>query len=187
MTADELCRTDSERACLGTLRAASGGDPAMERHCVRQLAIAERLAGPRTVDRELLSCAAWLHDAGLWTDSAEPYVTEGALLARRTLAPWHWPQERLQRLMDACEQHHAPTSRASMGLEVELIRQSDLVDVTRGLVRFGLDRGWLAGLFAEVPRDGIYRMLARAVGGELRRRPRTITEVFVAPRRTGAA
>jgi len=30
-----------------------------------------------------------------------------------------------------------------MGLEVELVRQSDLVDVTGGLVNFGLDRRWL--------------------------------------------
>jgi len=39
----------------------------MERHCQRQLAIAERLAGGRAFDRELLLCACWLHDTGLYT------------------------------------------------------------------------------------------------------------------------
>ena len=39
----------------------------MERHCQRQLAIAERLVGGRAFDRELLLCACWLHDTGLYT------------------------------------------------------------------------------------------------------------------------
>jgi HD superfamily phosphodiesterase len=58
------------------------------------------------LDRELLLCACWLHDAGLYTPSRDPYVTEGARLAARVLAPFGWPPERLQRCMDACEQHH---------------------------------------------------------------------------------
>jgi HD superfamily phosphodiesterase len=42
---------------------------------------AERLAGDRPFDRELLLCACWLHDLGLFTVSRDPYVTEGARLA----------------------------------------------------------------------------------------------------------
>jgi hypothetical protein len=75
-------------------------------------------------------------------------------LAARVLKPFGWPPERLQRCMDACEQHHAPRSRMALGLEVELIRQSDLVDVTAGLVNFGLDRGWLRGLSAKSRETG---------------------------------
>lgn len=156
----------------------------MERHCLRQFAIAEQLAGERAYDRELLLCACWLHDAGLFTHSHDPYVTEGARLAARVLEPFGWPPERLQRCMDACEQHHAPRSRMAMGLEVELVRQSDLVDVTRGLVNFDLDRGWLRALFREVPRDGFWRLVGSSVMGELRRRPASLTGVFVSPRRT---
>ena len=84
--------------------------------------------------------------------------------------------------MDACEQHHAPRSRLAMGLEVELIRQADLVDVTAGIVNFGLDRRWLR----DVPRDGFWRLLGGAVLGELRHRPASLTGVFVSPRRTRA-
>ena len=68
-------------------------------------------------------CArCWLHDIGLYTDSRDPYVTEGARLAARVLEPFGWPPARLQRCMDACEQHHAPRSQMAMGLEVELVR-----------------------------------------------------------------
>ena len=149
MNADALSTTPATRAALEALRTAVGSDSPMERHCLRQFAIAERLAGDRPFDRELLLCACWLHDAGLYTHSRDPYVTEGARLAARVLEPFAWPPERLQLCMDACEQHHAPRSRMAMGLEVELVRQSDLVDVTAGLVNFGLDRRWLRRLFRE--------------------------------------
>jgi hypothetical protein len=156
----------------------------LERHCLRQFAIAERLAGDRAFDRELLLCACWLHDLGLFTLSRDPYVTEGARLAARVLEPFGWPPERLQRCMDACEQHHAPRSRIALGLEVELVRQSDLVDVTAGLVTFGLDRRWLRELFREVPRDGLWRLIGSAVLNELRHRPASLVGVFLSPRRT---
>jgi hypothetical protein len=184
MNADALSDTPATQAALEAMRAAAGSDGPMERHCVRQFAIAERLAGERAFDRELLLCASWLHDLGLFTHSRDPYVTESARLASRVLKPFGWPPERLQRCMDACEQHHAPRSRMAMGLEVELIRRSDLVDVTAGLVNFGLDRGWLRDLFREVPRDGLWRLIGSAVLGELRQRPASLTGVFLSPRRT---
>jgi predicted metal-dependent HD superfamily phosphohydrolase len=184
MNADALSASPAARAALEALRAAAGSHGPMERHCLRQFAIAERLAGDRAFDRELLLCACWLHDVGLFTDSRDPYVTEGARLAARVLEPFGWPSERLQRCMDACEQHHAPRSRMAMGLEVELVRQADLVDVTAGLVNFGLDRGWLRDLFHEVPRDGLWRLIGSAVLNELRHRPASLTGVFLSPRHT---
>jgi len=184
MNADALSDTPAARAALEALRAEGGSDSRLERHCLRQFAIAERLAGDRAFDRELVLCACWLHDLGLYTHSRDPYVTEAARLAARVLEPFGWAPERLQRCMDACEQHHAPRSRIAMGLEVELVRRSDLVDVTGGLVNFGLDRGWLRGLFRDVPRDGLWRLIGSAVLGELRHRPASLTRVFVSPQRT---
>jgi hypothetical protein len=75
-------------------------------------------------------------------------------MAARILEPFEWPPDRLQRT-DACEQHHARRAPIAIGLEVELMRRSDLVDVTTGLASFGLDRRWLRELFREVPRDGL--------------------------------
>jgi HD domain-containing protein len=186
MDADTLSTTPAAQAALKALRAAAGANGPMERHCRRQFAIAARLAGGRAFDRELLLCACWLHDAGLYIPSHDPYVTEGACLADRVLTPFGWPTERRQRCMDACEQHHAPRSRMAMGLEVELVRQADLGDVTAGTVTFGLDRRWLRALFRDVPRDGFWRLLSGAVLGELHHRPASLTGVFVSPRRTRA-
>jgi hypothetical protein len=184
LTADELCTTPAELEALRALRGLAGTDSAMERHCHRQFLIAVRLAGARAYDRELLLCGCWLHDAGVYIDSSAPYVTEGGLLAARIVEPYAWEPERRQRLLDACEQHHAPRSRIKLGLEVELLRQADLVDVSAGLVNFGLDRGWLKALFGEVPRSGFIRLLGRIAAHELRTRPTSLVRVFIAPTRT---
>jgi hypothetical protein len=180
---DDLVTTEAERACLTALRAATGEtDGAMERHCVRQFLIAERLteAIPAAVDRELLLCAALLHDAGLYpgVSTGDVYVTDSRRLAERTLAPFGWPHERLARCLDAVEQHHALRSRQGWGAEVELVRRSDLVDVTRGVAAFGLPRTWTRELFRSVPRTGLYRMLARQVLRMARERPRTLARIF---------
>jgi HD domain len=185
--ADDLVTTDAERACLDALRAATREpDGAMERHCVRQFLIAERLGEAvfGEVDRELLLCAALLHDAGLYpgVSTGDVYVTDGRRLAERTLPPFGWPPSRLALCLDAVEQHHALGSRWDWGAEVELMRRSDLVDVTGGLVAFGLSRRWLRGVFRAVPRDGFWRMLSSEVLRMARERPRTLARIAT-PRR----
>jgi hypothetical protein len=64
---------------------------------------------------------------------------------------------------------------------VELVRRSDLVDVSGGLVSFGVDRWWLRNLARELPRRGFYALLAREGGRMLRERPATIPRIW-APR-----
>ena len=127
--ADELLRTDAEAAALEALRVATGEtDGDMERHTVRQYLIAERLADTRgiTFDRELLLCASFLHDAGLYgpASTGDVYIKDSVRYARRTLEPLGWPEDRLRVCLDACEQHHAFTARWPMGNEVELVRRS---------------------------------------------------------------
>jgi hypothetical protein len=182
--ADELATTDAERACLTALREATGTpDDPMERHCVRQFLIAERMAADRgiEVDRELLLCANLLHDAGLFpgVTTGDVYIVDSRRLAERTLQPFDWEPERFARCLDAIEQHHAPRSRWDWGAEVELVRRSDLVDLSRGLINFGVNRGWLRKLFREVPRTGLYRLIASGLIRE--QRPRDLPRIFTPP------
>jgi hypothetical protein len=55
------------------------------------------------------------------------------------------------------------------------------VDVSRGLVRFGLDRWWLRTVYRELPSTGFHRFLARETWRMARERPRTLPRIF-APR-----
>ena len=96
-------------------------------------------------DRELLLCASFLHDSGLYdtANTGDVYINDSARYARRTLEPFGWPEKRLRVCLDACEQHHAFTTRWWMATEVELVRRSDLVEVYPELRRFGIPRSWL--------------------------------------------
>ena len=118
--ADELARTDAERACLAEVRSLAGTTAGpLEHHNVRAFLIAERLAERRglKVDREVLLCAAHLHDAGLYPGAATDasYVEDGARLAERLLAPYNWPPARLKRCADAIERHHELRRSGSAG------------------------------------------------------------------------
>jgi hypothetical protein len=107
----------------------------------------------------VLLCASFLHDAGLYgpASSGDVYIKDSARYARRTLEPLGWPEQRLRACIDACEQHHALTSRWWMPDEVELVRRSDLVEVFPELVRFGIPRSWLKReLWRAVPRAGFW-------------------------------
>jgi hypothetical protein len=185
--ADELATTDAERACLTALREATGSvDDPMERHCVRQFLVAERMAADigLVVDRELLLCATFVHDAGLYPSvtTGDVYVADSRRLAQRTLEPFGWDPERLAKCLDAIEQHHATRSRWEWGAEVELVRRADLTDETRGLFRFGVDRGWLRDLFRQFPRNGLYRVISAGLLHEARHHPGNLPRIFRPPR-----
>jgi HD domain len=157
----------------------------MERHTVRQFLIAERMAADRglEVDRELMLCATFLHDAGLYPSvtTGDVYTADGKRLAERTLAPFDWEPTRLAHCLDAIEQHHSPRSRWDWGTEVELVRRSDLVDLSAGLVSFGVSRSWLRALFREIPRTRFYRMIALGLLYSARQDPRNIPRIFTPP------
>jgi HD domain-containing protein len=182
MRGDELARTDAERACLQALRDAAGDvDGPMERHCVRLFLIAERMGEDvdGELDREVLLCAALLHDAGLYpsVSTGDVYVSDGRRLAERALEPFGWEPGRLRRCLEAIELHHLRGAVWDRGAEVELTRRADLADVSRGLFRFGVPRDWLRSLFRSVPRRGLYRMLTREIARMARERPRTLTRI----------
>jgi hypothetical protein len=118
--ADELVSLESEAVALDALRTATGEtDGDMERHTVRQYLIAERLADTRGIayDREVLLCASFLHDTGLYgpASSGDVYIKDSARYARRTLQALGWPEERLRVCIDACERHHDAVVDAQRG------------------------------------------------------------------------
>ncbi len=184
--ADTACTTDASRACLAELRSLSGevAGP-MERHGLRVYEIAGEMARRRglDVDREVLLCAAWLHDAGLYAGAStrSTYVVDGRHLLERVVATFDWPSERLRLAGDTIERHHELRSQWHRAHEIELMRRADLVDISAGAVRFGLDRGWLHDLAERIPRRGMAGHIAKLVGGALRTKPLTMLEIFRRP------
>ncbi len=180
---DELAVTPAERDVLQRLRAATGrADGPMERHCLRARYIAAELSRRRgwDIDGEVLTVAAILHDIGLYPGASRGgvYTADGAELAREILPGHGWSAERIERCAEAIDCHHELRSQLARGGEVEALRLADLVDVSGGLLLFGLDRRWLRALNRSVPRRGLVGELIREVGRVLRERPLTVPRIF---------
>jgi HD superfamily phosphodiesterase len=181
---DSLAVTEPEREALSRLRSATGaiGGP-MERHCLRCRHIAAELAGRRgwIIDGEVLTVAAILHDIGLYPGVASGgvYTADGATLARALLRPRGWSADRIELCSQAIDRHHELRPQRARGAEVEALRLADLIDVSGGRLRFGLDRAWLTELRRTVPVDGLVGELVREVGRALRERPLTLPRIFL--------
>jgi len=155
----------ARHACLIALRRATGIDEGpMELHSLRVERIALRLADleDHDVDELALRCAALLHDIGLydpWWDGG-PYPQASGQAAQEVLGKVGFASRRLALCRSAVRRHHAPTDQSSLGKEVELLRRADLIDISRGVISFGLPRQWLVDLFDQLPRTGFGRHVA---------------------------
>jgi predicted hydrolase (HD superfamily) len=153
----------------------------MERHGLRDFLIADRLATAREleVDREVLLITGLLHDIGLYDEASHGvYVREGAEFTAELLRAQGWDEGRIRLCFDAIDRHHETRSQWECGAEVEVIRRADLVDLTSGLVTFGLPREWLRDLSRSVPRDGTYATLGHEVAKQLIHRPLQFVQIF---------
>ncbi len=185
VTAEDLVRSEAEVAALTALREVTGeaGGP-MERHGMRCFLISERQAADRDlmVDHEILLVAGLLHDIGLYDGASEGgvYVTDGRNFAERLLAGRPgWDARRTLLCLEAIERHHEVRPQWHAGPEVELMRRADMVELSSGLVNFGVSRGWIRGLWRAVPRDGLYGEVGKMVAKAARERPTSLPKILI--------
>jgi HD domain len=181
--ADGLTRSELERRFLAELRTASGEvDGPMERHGVRCFLLIQLLARDRgvAIDRELALCASLIHDAGLYDSITEGgvYTDEGGAFAERLFAEAGETPARARLVADACAYHHALRDQSARGIEVELLRLADRIEVSGGLLRAGLSREQVHSVFDSVSRAGFYSGVAGLLGHALRERPLTLPRIF---------
>lgn len=127
------------------------------------------VAAPDT--QRKIAIAAAFHDLGIWSEGTMDYLPPSAALATeylraRGLDAWAPEVERMIAM------HHRVRACDASGDElVEALRQADLVDLTFGVVPFGLDRALVATVKDEFPNAGFHRCLARLLAGRLRTHP----------------
>lgn len=122
-----------------------------------------------------LSCAvqiaAAFHDLGIWTHGTLDYLAPSIQLARAFL------DERGESQLDEqvsalIKQHHKLRPyRQAHAASVEAFRQADTIDVSLGLLSFGLPRPFIRKVQARYPDLGFHWMLARASARQLLRTP----------------
>jgi hypothetical protein len=110
---------------------------------------------------EKVAIAAAFHDLGIWTDQTFDYLEPSVALATAYLAEAGrdaWIPE----IAAMIREHHKITHyRGDPGWLVEDFRRADWIDVTLGVLTFGMPRGFLREVQAAWPDAGFHRLLVR--------------------------
>lgn len=146
---------------------ALGGDArAYGNHALRVANLCFALRPGDEAQLEKTAIAAAFHDLGIWTDKTFDYLGPSERLALVQLAQSgraDWSLEISEMIL----QHHK--LRRYRGRDewlVEPFRRADLIDVTQGVIRFGLPREFVRDLYELWPTEGFH---GRLVDFELER------------------
>jgi len=120
---------------------------------------------------EKIAVAAAFHDLGIWTDRTFDYLPPSVKLAADYLAQSgraEWTAE----IAAMIQEHHkiSPYRRNPHWL-VEPFRRADWIDVSRGLLSFGISRRLLRDVFATWPSAGFHARLVQLELARLRSHP----------------
>lgn len=157
---------------LETHAAALGDDlVAYRNHAYRvaNLCIALRPGDAHTVEQ--IAIAAAFHDLGIWTARTFDYLAPSIDLACAHLecaghGDWRPGISGMIR-----EHHRIRRLRGDESGLIEPFRRADWIDVSRGLLTFGLPRAQLRAIFARWPNAGFHKRLVLLTLREARRHP----------------
>ena len=136
---------------------------------VANLCLALAPEGDDVLDK--VSIAVALHDIGIWTARTFDYLEPSTgvamdYLARSGRAAW------TGEISAMIEEHHKVRAyRDHPDWLVEPFRKADWIDVTYGVLNFGLSRRYVSTLYATWPDAGFHRNLVRLTLGRARRHP----------------
>lgn len=136
---------------------------------VANLCLALRPAGESALEKVALAAA--FHDLGIWTAGTFDYLAPSIDLACRHLGgsgPADWQSD----LAGMIREHHKLRRYRGTGAEViEPFRRADWIDVSRGVLSFGLPRALLREIFAKWPNAGFHKRLVKLTLREARNHP----------------
>ncbi len=120
------------------------------------------LLSPDAPERlEKIAIAAAFHDMGIWTDGTFDYLEPSIRLAREhlvRLSRTEWTSEITAMILEHHKISRCPGDSSSL---VEAFRRADWVDVSRGLVRFGVPRAYLTAMYSRWPSAGFHKRLVQ--------------------------
>jgi hypothetical protein len=147
-----------------------GRDFAGYRHHVHR-ALNHFAALARAAPSVPVQLAAAFHDLGMWTDRTFDYLQPSARLAQIYLVEQGLEEHAAEVRTLILEHHKLRPYRGAFADTVELYRQADLVDLSCGAIRFGLDRRHLEAVQHRFPDAGFHWMLVRRCCGHALRHP----------------
>lgn len=120
---------------------------------------------------EAVEIAAAFHDLGIWTDGTFDYLAPSVVQASRYLASHN--QEYLTGEVAALITSHHKITRyqAAHRQSVEPFRQADFVDVSLGIMKFGLPASFIRSVKERFPNQGFHWRLVKLTLRQLLRTP----------------
>ena len=132
---------------------------AYRNHTYRVINFCSELSTDDPVSLEKMVIAAAFHDLGIWTDKTFDYLPPSERLAKAYLAKRgnaEWAPE----ISAMIHEHHKITRyRPNPDWLVEAFRKADLVDVSRGIITFGLPRKFVGEVLSTFPNAGFHKRL----------------------------
>jgi hypothetical protein len=129
------------------------------------------LAGDAPDAEGKIAIAAACHDLGIWSDRTFDYLPHSIRLARAHLAETgrsSWSDEVVAMI---AEHHKITPYRGHAGKLVEPFRKADLIDLSPGMVKFGLDRRFVREVRTRFPNNGFHKRLAELSIARIRSHP----------------
>ncbi len=140
-------------------------------HAHRVAQICAALAAADDERHRKIAVAAAFHDIGIWTAGTFDYLPPSMRAAEAHLVAAGRP-DWIAEILEAIRQHHKLTPwRGDPAWIVEPFRRADWIDVSGGLLTFGLPRSFLRELYVRWPGAGFHRRLVVFELAHLRKDP----------------
>lgn len=155
-----------------------GGDfEPYKNHCYRVFNAAAIMSRAQGDELDKLAIAAYFHDIGIWSDNTFDYLQPSARRARQYLEQQDledWQEE----VSAMITEHHKLSTTCGQGSLVEAFRRADWIDVSLGLLRFGVARDVLRQLRSSFPNKGFHKRLVDLTLQRMRRHPLSPLPMF---------
>jgi hypothetical protein len=136
---------------------------------VANLCIVQGFATPLEVEK--IAIAAAFHDLAIWTDRTFDYLEPSVRLAGDYLAGVDRGEWRGEIAAMIREHHKLLRCDGALGRLVEPFRRADWIDVSKGVLAFGVPRPVIRTIMAAWPNAGFHRRLVHLQLRRLRTHP----------------
>lgn len=144
---------------------------AYRNHAYRVANLCAALRPPDADGPDKIAIAAAMHDLGIWTAGTFDYLPPSIELATAYLRSCGRPEWTAEITTMIREHHKLSAYRETPHWLVEPFRRADWVDVSKGVIRYGLPRDLLRKIFSTWPNAGFHRRLAQLAFERLRSHP----------------
>jgi hypothetical protein len=109
---------------------------------------------------EIISIAVAFHDIGIWTNKTFDYINPSIELVKKYASENDLDSDKIDEIVLIIREHHKLTKITRSAL-AEQFRQSDLIDLTFGLIRNGRSKEDIQLIKKTFPNKGFHLYLVR--------------------------